>query len=95
MGLVWRLDDTGEPLGGQGEPTCLRGHGDPVPWVSGPALAPSWTWRPGGRDTGGGLTWDVDVHGHDTVTAPHDGVGVVIVATPVGTAAGGRGEGGP
>lgn len=45
----------------------------------------------GGRGTGGGLTWDVDVHGHDAVTAPHDGVGVVVVAAPVGAAAGGAG----
>ena len=38
-----------------------------------------------------GLTWDVDVHGHDTVTAPHHRVGVVVVAASVG-AAGGEGS---
>lgn len=34
-------------------------------------------WRPEGlvaQRQGSGLTWDIDVHRHDAVTAPHDGV---------------------
>lgn len=41
-----------------------------------------------GAEWPGCLTWHIDVHGHDAVTAPHDGVGVVVVAASIGTAGG-------
>lgn len=50
--------------------------------VWGPHDMSEWTagvplWGPEGlaaQRLGHDLTWDVDVHGHDAVTAPHDGV---------------------
>lgn len=33
-----------------------------------------------------GLTWHIDVHGHNTVAASHHRVGVVVVAPTIGTA---------
>ena len=40
-----------------------------------------------------GTSRDIDVYGHYPVTATHNSIGVVVVASPIGTAAEGRGGG--
>ena len=42
--------------------------------------------------SGRGTAWDIDVNRDDTITPTNDGVGVVVVATTIGTAV--EGEGG-
>lgn len=37
-----------------------------------------------GREAG--LTWHIDVHGHNAVAATNNRVGVVVIATAIGTA---------